>query len=153
MVVRIHRVLISPTYADGVPRRDKIPAADGVMGTIVLLAYWGGGVDCFPKNVYPEFFVEWINNDGWVTIDMEGFTDLIGEVSKALGREIGQLSIPSLQVYLTNLRAGQRANGKGEIVPIWTIFSKKSHTLTIKPRNYAEDLESGMLQRIPKDLL
>ena len=68
------------------------------MGVIVLLSYWAKGKNLFPEEVLPEFFIEKRHRNGIIDIDVEGLTDLIGQLSKSLGREIGQLSVGSLPV-------------------------------------------------------
>ena len=147
------RSLISATYDGDIPERHKIPAADGVMGTIVLLAYWGGGKNLFPDGVLPEFFVDGKQDRGTVKIDIEGLTDLIGELSKAMNREIGQLSVGSLPAYLTNMRRGERANGNGQMVPVETSYSRRHQILYIFPRKFEEDKVAGLTELIPEGLI
>lgn len=149
------RTLIGATYREDIPNKHKILAADGVMGAIILLAYWGGGTNLFPEGVLPEFFVDDhpSKTHGIVKLDVEGLTDLIGELSKAAGREIGQLSIGSLPVYLSALRKGRRANGNGEIIPAQVQYYKNDKVLYIHPRNYAKDLEAGLLGLMPDGLI
>lgn len=146
------RKLISATYDGDIPDREKIPAADGVIGIIAMLSYWGNGVDHFPEGVLPELFIDKLRPDGVVVIDVEGLTDLIGEVSKRLGREIGQLSVESLPVYLRHMRRGMRANGYGKMVPVEAHLTKK-RILTIMPRVYQKDLELGLVHLLPQELV
>jgi len=147
-------MIISPTYKDDTPTQSKIKAADGVMGVIILLAYWAGGKSLFPEGVNAEFWVESRNRNGSIVVDVESLTDLVGETSKALGREVGQLSVSSLPVYLTRLRKGERVNRAGKpLVPVDVTYRSQTQRLTISPRNYQADHVSGLAKYIPEDLV
>lgn len=146
------RTIISATYQETIPTQHKILAADGVMGVIILLSYYGSGKNVFPEGINPEFFVEQRRPNGNVLIDIENLTGLIEELSRVIGREIGQLSVSSLRTYRSSLRKGKRANGNGKLPPVITYYENKSQRLTIEPRIWEDDEKFGLTKLIPAGL-
>jgi len=153
----MQRTLISSTYKDSIPDRGKILAVDGVVGVVIMLAYWGGDNNRFPENVKPEFYVESKDPNGVIKIDIENLTALIEQLSIVIGREIGQLSVSSLKPLRMSLKRGKRHNAKqngyGKVPPVHTEWRSADQMLTIVPRGFEMDQEAGLLSGLHADLV
>lgn len=149
------RAFIGPSYSSDIPTEKKIPAADGILGVIILLSYYGGGTNFFPESVPVKFFIHTVEKFGYVRTDVELLFDLVEEMSKYIQRDIGTLSISSLRPYLSSLRKGKRPNVNGRVHPLppvnVTFFEKdKDQKLVIAPRRYQDDLAAGMTHFLPE---
>lgn len=150
---------VGPTHdPDGIiPDKPKIFAADGIIGIIVLLSYYGGGTNLFPivKNPScdPKFFVEDPKKERAhkVVIDFPNLLELVGQVSKAIGRDIGYLGASSFPAYISNLRQGFRPNKKARCVPVDVKYlPADGQRLYITPRNFTHDKTHGLTKCLPE---
>lgn len=129
----------------------KITAADVVSGVLFAIAYWSEGKHWdFPEDVNPEWFLSGEGTEytgEFTTSQLFSFIEHLGE---KLGCNFGSLSPGSLPVYINYIRKGKRPNNKGRLPgPLDVRFSRKTDSVTIGPRNWADDKEEGLLKFLP----
>lgn len=130
--------------------RQKILAADGVIGVVIMLSYYAGKHNLFPPNINPSMYLlEERLEYGAVMTDLDLLSDLIKEVANVVGQKFGELQPGSVPVYLCALRRGHRANFQGSFPPVKNQYSKVSKKLIIYPRDLARDQADGTAKLIP----
>lgn len=141
---------IGPTYGSLAPTKQKILAADGIPGVIMMLAYYAGGHNLFPPSVdVPMYLIEEKLEGKKIRTDLNLMKELISRLSLIVGQTIGILSTGSFPVYLSQLRNGKRANRTGDFPKIDAQFRSAEGDLTIGPRNLVQDKSSGVWNLVP----
>ena len=147
-----HRAILGPV--DGrAATRQKILAADGLIGIVIMLAYYKGGTNLFPHYLDPNQYLLDQNARGsrvsGLQTDLELLTKLQNELGEFLERKFGEISASSVPVYLTRLGRGQRANGNGSLPQIKVEYSARTQELIIPGRNFSEDELKGITADLP----
>jgi len=142
---------VGPAFGRNNPTGNKILAADGVPGIIMMLAYYAGGHNIFPPSItVPMFLIGGENLEpGCVMTDLSLLSELQNSLFQWTGHQFGQLSRGSLPIYLTLLRQGWRANRTGRFPEIKTKCPPTKGTVIIWPRSYEQDVISGVYNLVP----
>jgi len=143
-------VIIGPTYGTKEPTQGKIFAADGLAGVMILMAYWAGGHNLFPRNLTPQMYLTDEKLEGrCVETDLRCVAELIRNLSTTLGVEFGTIGQGSVPIYLSALRNGNRANGQGNFPAVKVEYEKKTGKMIIHPRFYLQDKAEEIDHLIP----
>lgn len=120
-----------------------LKAVDGIIGVVMMLAYYAGGTNIFPDGVDPDDYVEKLP-DGSIATDDRLLCKLIEDCSNVIGRHVKSITLGSMKAYLSWLRNGKRP-GKNdvEILAVNTSYDKEGF-LTINPRYFSDDVEMGL---------
>ena len=133
-------------------QRKPIKAVDGVLGIVMMLAYYAGGKNLFPEGVDPEVYIEGVEYaEGYgraVYMDDDLLSGLCEAMSDNQERLLKSVTSGSLKVYLSHLRNGKYPNGGG-ICPAFSTAYLSSGQLIIHPRNWEADVASGDWDETP----
>lgn len=128
--------------------RQKILAADGLMGIVLMLAYYAGGYNLFPLSISPELYLLGTDRRAVLT-DLELLSKLQDELGIYLDRKFADLQTSSVPVYLCALRKGLRANRNGSLPALNVRYSAATQELMIPARDFAKDRLDGSTNLLP----
>lgn len=138
----VARAFVGATHSDGEEvNNTPLKGVDGVLGVVMLLAYYAGGVNIFPHNINVEQYIE-KRQDSLLITDKQ-LSSLLQDCSVAIKKHIKALSYGSMKVYLSWLRNGERPYVSGGMLAVESKYDKHGN-ITIHPRFLKEDIESGV---------
>lgn len=136
-----------------VAKKQKILAADGLAGIVIMLSYYAGGTNLFPSVIDPRVYMLPLDDSRFprscIRTDLELLSKLQDQLEGFLKQKFGNLSVSSVPVYLCKLRQGFRANRQGPLPPIDVKYSAATQELVIPPRDFEKDYADGTANFIP----